>query len=158
MVEQKEYGEDPEDEYLIITQYTYDAAGNRLTTDSIGPDDYWYKEVCTYDEQGNRLTQKTTGQRQGAKETVTYDENGCVLTYISESGDDGENVTFERDQFGNPTKYTRYRVLNGIETATEYTVTWQLMYYPDGIPAPITEALEDVDNAMWIASELKIRN
>lgn len=155
VTERKTYAEDPEDEYFSMARYTYDADGNRLTTDSTGPNNEWYKEVCTYDQQGRRLTQKTTSLRHWANETVTYDEGGYVQTYVTESDGGSENVVFERDANGNPTKYTRYRVLNGIETATEYTVTWQRMYYPDGIPEPVAEVLENLDNYLWIDPELK---
>ncbi|MBR5448747.1 MAG: hypothetical protein IKV43_02060 [Clostridia bacterium] len=158
VTEEKTYAEDEEDEYFSTTQYTYDADGNRLTTDNIESGGYWYKETCTYNAQGNRLTQKTSSQKSWTNETVTYDQNGFVFAYYRESATGSENVTFERDDYGNPIKYTRYRIVNDTETATEYTLTWRLMYYPDGVPEPVTRALAELDNTMWIDAELKIRN
>ena len=142
---------DEDDE--ITTTYTYDANGNCLTEENSRR-----KYVYTYDKYGNLLTEKCSYAREEWDEYIyTYDANGNLLTEAySDSFGDWDKTTYTYDDNGNllskeftdadgteTTAYNRtYDQYGNVTACEEYTATWKLCYYPNGINEPAWDCLD----------------
>ena len=121
-------------------KYTYDEEGRMLSSAISDGGWAWWEVDYTYDEAGHLLTEERSGDVSTAI-THTYNEDGtCKMTEIKTSSGT-RLLTYGYDAWGN-----RMQALTQEGRAeSHYTATWELHYYPDGIPEEITLWIKNLD-------------
>lgn len=128
------------------TIYTYDDKGNYLTYTKTGL--YSNESISyTYDEAGHLIRKEQTGSGGSWRNyTYTYNADGTVKT-VQRQGSDGLMLTsMDYDEWGNRTTMQRSSGRNEEKGA----VTWQLRYYPDGVPEEVAELIEEPPFETWL--------
>lgn len=134
------------DEGTETETYTYDEQGNCLS--------YVYQgvhatktETYTYDEAGHRIGKKLVHSDGSSRQyTYTYNEDGTVKT-MERQGTDGTMTTaYGYDTWGNRTTMLCYADRN----EEKGVVTWQLCYYPHGVPEEVVELIQEPPFETWM--------
>ena len=100
------------------TTLTYRDDGSTLTVDHVARNGVWRKAVYTYDASGNILTKNCSTSNDTVEAYVcTYDADGNLLT-------------------------KNYTVNIGSDHVATYT--WELRYYPNGVPEQVSTLAESV--------------
>lgn len=144
--------------------YTYDADGNVLTKETRDANGEWEKTTsyyrggyryfyvkeyehedgsyrkCTFDEAGNVLTEETGSDGEITKTEYTYDKNGYCLSKKHTKAD-GSWYKETTDAAGNLLGYED-------DSGNRITVTWELRYFPDGVPELVGQVLEACDDTV----------
>ena len=126
--------------------YTYDDKGNYLTYTKTGL--YSNESISyTYDEAGHLICKEQTGSSGSWRNyTYTYNADGTVKT-VQRQGSDGLMLTsMGYDEWGNRTTMQR----SAGSTEEQGTVTWQMGYYPDGVPEEVAELIEEPPFETWL--------
>jgi RHS repeat-associated protein len=116
----------------IVLEYTYDAAGNRVTAATTGPDGVTRTQTGTYDE-ANRLTTTSTTTSTPDPTTVP-----SALVTAGAGAGQGEVTRYGYDRSGNRTTATSTPTGGNLLSAGASAV--QYAYGPDGRLASVTDA------------------
>ena len=123
--------------------YAYEDGGNVVICRDPDDPDYDSTTTFTYSDDGSVLTIDVTWSSGGWRKTVyTYDANGNILKKdYSNSNDTQETYVCTYDADGNLlTK--EYTVNKGTDRVSTYT--WELRYYPNGVPKQVSTCVESV--------------
>ena len=119
---------------IVLCTYTYDQDGKLLKEEAGSGYD-----VYTYDEAGNLLS---VINEDGRGKQYRYDEHNRLIGwgYVSPEGETGSSYNYTLDEYGNKTTILAYNA------GTNWTIniSWELRYYPDGVPEDVQEAIEGV--------------
>jgi len=124
-----------------VVKYTYNEDGKVLTRDYSNTGITWRKDTYTYVE-GKLVKEHHTDPEIGVTRTViyTYNEDG-TLKMAEEQGSEGSVYSsYGYDEWGNRTQSL---IQSGLEETTA-TATWELHYYPDGVPEDVTQWINDM--------------
>lgn len=124
---------------------TYDQNGNELTYEYFNGSIVWGREERTYDQQGHLLTWQQMGYNGWNNHTYTYDEAGNRIKAENKSNEVTITEDYTYDEWGNMLTFRSHTVGDEVDTTTRAAVEWQVLYYPDGIPEQVQDA---IDSAM----------
>ena len=123
-----------EDEGKEEMHYSYDDHGRLIAIDykSYYEDEvYSAKSTYSYDDYGNIVSETLT--EDGETETITYSYTYGDGTLLSKRDEEG---TTYFDQYGNAVQY--------VSDYDHYTTTWELRYYPNGVPSIVEDLIYNV--------------
>ncbi len=127
-------------EVVSVTEYDYDERGNMVFMNSSN----FRKMVRTYDEQDRLLTSRESWPDGWENNTYTYDEQGNRIKKEWESSSSSGTVEYTHDAWGNP--LTAYRCHEDESFVSRKTATWELRYYPDGVPNTVRFVINEADD------------
>lgn len=125
-----------------IVKCTYNDAGDILTRAYTNTGFSWYKDSYTYDAEGKLLTERHTGADMSYTRTATYTYNEDGTLKMSEEQDSYGAIynAYGYDEWGN-----RVQSLSQYDRQeTKAFATWELHYYPDGVPEDVEDVINDL--------------
>ena len=134
---------DEDGQTIALIRKTYNAAGQILTAGYSDNGIIWRKETYTYDEEGKLLNEHLTDPDLlvNREITYTYNANG-TLKFAEQQGSSGwMRTAYGYDEWGNRIQSLTQWERNELSA----TATWQLHYYPDGVPEDITDFIEGME-------------
>lgn len=128
---------------IDIVKQTYNEAGQIVSKETSTTGLTWNKTIYTYDENG-RLVNEYISQPNamvGRDITYTYNEDG-TLKFLEETGTYGTVYNaYGYDEWGNRTQSLAQRE----RQETTATATWELHYYPNGVPEEVANFAKAMD-------------
>lgn len=126
-----------------IVKQAYNEAGQILTKETTTTGLAWDKTTYTYDENGRLVNTYISRPNAmvGRDITYTYNENG-TLKFLEETGTYGTvRNAYGYDEWGNRIQSLAQRE----RQETTATATWELHYYPKGVPEDVKEFVKAMD-------------
>ena len=126
-----------------IVKQTYNEAGQILSKETTSTGLTWDKTTYTYDENGRLVNEYISRPNAmvGRDITYTYNEDG-TLKFLEETGTYGTVYNaYGYDAWGNRIQSLAQRE----RQETRATATWELHYYPKGVPENVKEFVKAMD-------------
>ncbi len=125
-----------------IIQCTYNDAGKILTRAYTNTGFVWYKDSYTYDAEDKLLTEHHTDGDMSYTRTATYtyNEDGTVKMSEEQNSNGAIYNAYGYDEWGN-----RVQSLSQYDRQeTKAFATWELHYYPDGVPQGVENIISEL--------------